>query len=129
MLIFYILGLDVLHDHISLYFLRVIYAYHFCLYLAFFFYLLCSLIFCFLNHVVSPIRLRLNVTQEVPLPPYLFIITLATLRAMLILVVGRRVKEGSFVNKLSYIVNLILFGLILNLLLNFKSFYSTIHDY
>ena len=72
--------------------------------------------------MVSPIRLRLNVTQEVPLPPYLFTIALTTLRAMLILVGERRVKEGSFVNKLSYIVNLILFGLILNLLLNFKSF-------
>ena len=112
MLIFYILGLDVLHDHISLYFLRVIYTYHFCLYSTFFlsFYLLYSLIFCFLNHVVSPIRLKLNVTHEVPLFPYLFIIALTTLRAMLILVGGRRVKEGSFVNKLNYIFNLVHFA-------------------
>ena len=109
MLIFYIMGLDVLHDHISLYFLRVIYTHHFLLYLSFF-YFLYSLLFCFLNHVVSPIRLRLNVTQEVPLPPYLFTITVATLRAMLILVGGRKVKEGSFVNKLNYIFNLVHFA-------------------
>ena len=36
-----------------------------------FFYFLYSLLFCFLNHVVSPIRLRLHVTQEVPLPPFI----------------------------------------------------------
>ena len=31
-----------------------------------------SLIFCFLNHVVSLRRLRLHVTQEVPLPPFIY---------------------------------------------------------
>ena len=65
---------------ISLYFLKVIYTYHFCLYLAFFLFpLLINLLF-FLNHVVSPIRLRLHVTQEVPLPPFIYV--LATLRAI-----------------------------------------------
>ena len=58
------------------------------------FYLLYSLIFYFLNHVVSPIRLRLHVTQEVPLPPY-FSIAFVTLRTMFSLV-GGRVEEGSF---------------------------------
>ena len=44
----------------------LVYTWHFL------FYLLYSLIFCFLNHVVSPIRLRLHVTQEVPLPPFIY---------------------------------------------------------
>ena len=58
-------------SYLILYFLRVIYTHHFLLYLSFF-YFLYSLLFCFLNHVVSPIRLRLHVTQEVPLPPFIF---------------------------------------------------------
>ena len=37
-----------------------------------FFHFLYSLLFCFFNHVVSPIRLRLNVTQEVPLLPFIY---------------------------------------------------------
>ena len=58
---------------ISLYFLKVIYTYHFCLYLAFSFLspLLINLLL-FLNHVVSPIRLKLHVTQEVPLPSFIY---------------------------------------------------------
>ena len=36
------------------------------------FYLLYSLIFYFLNHVVFAIRRRLHVTQEVPLPPFIY---------------------------------------------------------
>ena len=81
---------------ISLYFLRVIYTYDFCLYLAFSFLspLLIILLF-FFNHVVSPIRIRLHVTQEVPLPPY-FSIAFVTLKTMFSLV-GGRVEEGSFV--------------------------------
>ena len=60
---------------ISLYFLRVIYTYHFSLYLAFSFLspLLINLLFFFFffYHVVSPIRLRFHVTREVPLPPFI----------------------------------------------------------
>ena len=52
----------------------------------------------------------------------LFSIALDTLRAMLILV-GGRVEEGSIVN------NARLIFLFSYFLLNFKSFYSTIHDY
>ena len=44
----------------------LVYTWHFL------FYLLYSLIFCFLNHVVSPIQLRLHVTQEVLLPPFIY---------------------------------------------------------
>ena len=98
MLIFYIMGLDVLHDHISLYFLRVIYIYIYTIFVYTwqFLYLPYSLIFCFFfNHVVSPIRLRLHVTQEVPLSPY-FSIVFVTFRTMFILV-GERVEEGSLV--------------------------------
>ena len=58
-------------SYFILYFLRLIYRHHFLLYLAFF-YFLYSILFCFLTHVVSPIRLKLHVTQEVPLPPYFF---------------------------------------------------------
>ena len=70
---FYIMGLDVLiwTSYLTLYFLKVIYRHHFCLYLTFFLFpLLINLLF-FLNHVVSLIRLRLNVTQEVPFPPFI----------------------------------------------------------
>ena len=54
-----------------------------------------SLLTIFLKHVVSPIRLKLHVTQEVPLSPY-FSIAFVTLRTMFSLV-GRRVEEGSIV--------------------------------
>ena len=56
-----------------------------------------SLLTIFLQHVVSPIRLRLHVTKEVPLPPY-FSIVFVTLRTMFSLVGGRRVEEVSIVN-------------------------------
>ena len=59
-------------SYFILYFLKLIYRHHFLLYLTFFYFLF-SWLFCFLlTHVVSPIRLRLHVTQEVPLPPYIF---------------------------------------------------------
>ena len=58
-------------SYFILYFLKSIYRHHFRLYLAFFYFLFLWL-FCFLLiHVVSPIWLRLHVTQEVPLPPYI----------------------------------------------------------
>ena len=57
--------------YLILYFLRLIYRHHFCLYLTFFLFpLLISLLF-FFNHVVSPVLLKLHVTQEVPLPPFI----------------------------------------------------------
>ena len=74
----------------------IIYRHHFCLNLAFFYFLYSLNLLFFLKHVVSPIRLRLHATQEVPLPPFIFLITLETLRTMFSLV-GRRVEEGSFV--------------------------------
>ena len=54
-----------------------------------------------LKHVVSPIRLRLHVTQEVPLPPY-FSIAFVTLRTMFNLV-GGRVEEVSIVNNAKFL--------------------------
>ena len=74
----------------------IIYRHHFCLNLAFFYSLYSLTLLFFLKHVVSPIRLRLHVTQEVPLPPY-FSIALVTLRTMFSLV-GGRVEEVSIVN-------------------------------
>ena len=71
MLIIYILGLGVLHDHLIVLFQSNIYIYHFCLYFAFFLSLLLINLLFFLNHVVSLIRLRLNVTQEVPFSPFI----------------------------------------------------------
>ena len=74
----------------------IIHRHHFCLNLAFF-YFLYSLTFMFsLKHVVSPIRLKLHVTKEVPLSPY-FLIAFVTLRTMFSLV-GGRVEEVSFVH-------------------------------
>ena len=66
MLIIYILGLGVLHDHLIVLSQSIIYISFWFIIGIFLFYLPYSLIFCFLNHVVSLIRLRLNVTQEVP---------------------------------------------------------------
>ena len=64
----YILGLDVLLmiHHIYTSYIDII----FCLNLAFFYFLYSLTLMFSLKHVVSPIRLRLHVTQEVPLPPY-----------------------------------------------------------
>ena len=61
-----------------------------------FFHFLYSLLFCFLNHVVSPIRLRLNVTQGVPLSP--FICNRSCHIEDNVDLGWERVKEGSFVN-------------------------------
>ena len=85
----YILGLDIL-------LMNIIYKHHFCLNLAFFYFLYSLTLMFSLKHVVSPIRLRLHVTQEVPLPPY-FSIAFVTLRTMFSLV-GGRVEEISIVN-------------------------------
>ena len=68
----------------------------FCLNLKFFYFLYSLTLMFSLKHVVSPIRLRLHVTQEVPLPPY-FSIAFVTLRTMFSLV-GGRVEEVSIVN-------------------------------
>ena len=68
----------------------------FCLNLTFFYFLYSLTLLFSLKHVVSPIRLRLHVTKEVPLPPY-FSIAFVTLRTMFNLV-GGRVKEVSIVN-------------------------------
>ena len=69
-LILYILGLDVLHDHFIVLSQSNIYISF--LFILGIFYILYSLIFCFLNHVVSPIRLRIHVTKEVPLPSFIY---------------------------------------------------------
>ena len=59
-------------SYLILYFLILIYRHHiFLLYLKFFYLFYLSL-FCFLTHVVSPIRIRLHFIQEVPLPPFIF---------------------------------------------------------
>ena len=50
----------------------IIHRHHFCLNLAFFYFLYSLTLMFSLKHVVSPIRLKLHVTQEVPLPPYFF---------------------------------------------------------
>ena len=94
----YILGLDVLLDHISYctFSDKYIDIIFFLLYLAFFYFLYSLTLMFSLKHVVSPIRLRLHVTQEVPLPPYCSIVVV-TLRTMFSLV-GGRVEEGIFVN-------------------------------
>ena len=56
-----------------MYFLKVIHIYHFFKYTWHNLILIPLLIsFVVFEHVVSPIRLRLHVTQEVPLPPYNF---------------------------------------------------------
>ena len=80
---------------ISLYFLRLIYTYDFCLYLAFSFLssLLINLLFFFLIMwflLYNSDSMSLRRCHFLPL----FIIVIATLRAMLILVWGE-VKEGS----------------------------------
>ena len=67
----------------------------FCLNLALFYFLYSLTLLFFLKHMVSPIRLRLHVTKEVPLPPY-FSIAFVILRTMFSLV-GGRVEEVSFV--------------------------------
>ena len=93
---YYILGLVVLLVfHIKLYCHQVIqisimceHTYHYIILI-----LLLTTFYCFLKHVVSPIRLRLHVTQEVPLPSY-FSIAFVTLRTMFSLV-GGRVEEVS----------------------------------
>ena len=59
------------------------------------FFFLDSLLFCFLNHVVSPLHFRVHFPQEVSLP--LFSLAIETLRTMFILVEGR-VEEVSIVN-------------------------------
>ena len=88
-------------SYLILYFLILIYRHHFFIILnIFLFPLLITLLF-FLTHVVSPIRLRLHFTQEIPLPPFISI-ALDTLRAMLILV-GGKVEEGSIVNNVRLI--------------------------
>ena len=74
----------------------IIYRHHFCLNLVFSYFLYSLTLLFFLKHVVSPIWLRLHVTQEVPLPPY-FSIAFVTLRTMFSLV-GGRVEEVSIVN-------------------------------
>ena len=59
-------------SYFILYFLKLIYRHHFWLFLAFFYFLF-SWLFCFLlTHVISPRRLRLHVTQKIPLPPHIF---------------------------------------------------------
>ena len=81
---------------ISLYFLRVIYTYHFSLYLAFSF--LSPLLINLLLFFFFIMWFLLYDSDSMSLRRYhflpLFIIVLATLRAMLILV-GGRVKKGS----------------------------------
>ena len=62
---FYILRLDVL-------LMYIIYRHHFCLNLVFSYFLYSLTLLFFLKHVVSPIQLRLHVTQEVPLPSCIF---------------------------------------------------------
>ena len=57
-------------SYIIFYFLRLIYRHHFCLNLVFSYFLYSLTLMFSLKHVVSPIRLRFHVTQEVPLPPY-----------------------------------------------------------
>ena len=53
-----------------MYFLEVIYIYHFFTILGIIlFSFLYSYLLLFLKHVVSPILLKLHITQEVPLPP------------------------------------------------------------
>ena len=74
----------------------IIHRHHFCLNLAFSYFLYSLTLMFSLKHVVSPIRLRLHVTKEVPLPPY-FLIAFVTLRTMFSLV-GGRVEEVSIVN-------------------------------
>ena len=92
----YILGLEISIDHI-LYstfldsYINIIFLFK----LGIFLFPLLTNSFFFLKHVVTPIRLELHVTQEVPLPPY-FSITFVALRTMFSFV-GGRVEEGSFV--------------------------------
>ena len=89
-------GIGGIHwSYLIFYFLRLIYRHHFCLNLVFFYFLYSLTLLFFLKHVVSPIRLRLYATQEVPLPHFIFLIALETLRTMFSLV-GGRVEEGSF---------------------------------
>ena len=92
----------------------IIYRHHFCLNLAFSYFLYSLTLMFSLKHVVSLIRLRLHVTQEVPLPPY-FLINFVTLRTMFSLV-GGRVEEESFV------INAKLFWQFSCFLLNFNIF-------
>ena len=69
---YYILGLLVLLVlHFVLTWIKVIQIYHFFITLSIIlFYFLYSYLLLFLKHVVSPILLEIDITQEVPLPPY-----------------------------------------------------------
>ena len=71
--------------------------------------------------MVSPIRLRLHVTQEVPLPSYFLIafVTLRTCSAWL----GGELRQEVLLLMLSYFGNLVAFCLILKFLKVFL-FYS-----
>ena len=93
---FYILGLDVLHDHISHCTFSEKYI-HIIFYYIFHFSISSThYSFVFLNHVVFPIHLRLHLTQEVPLPP--FICNRSCHIEGNVDFGWGRVKEGSFVN-------------------------------
>ena len=67
-LMYYILGLDVLLEHHAycINFPSNTYIYHFFIIFPFLITLLS------LKHVISPIQLKLCITQEVPLPPFIF---------------------------------------------------------
>ena len=72
------------------------------------FYLLYSLIVCFLNHVVSPIRLKLHVIQEVPLPPFSYNRS-SHIKDNVDLGWGES-KGRNLLIMLSYLVNIVLFA-------------------
>ena len=74
-----------------------------------FFYFLYSLLFCFLNHVISPIRLRLNVTQEVPFPPFIYNRS-SHIEGNADLGWGEELRKEVLLIMLGYFVNLILFA-------------------
>ena len=93
----YKLGLEIVLEIIHCIFLfQVIYTYIY----PFLLYSLFSLLFCLWNMWFKVFHtsytLRLCITQEVPLPPFIFLIALETLRTMFSSV-GGRVEEGSFV--------------------------------
>ena len=92
-LMYCILGLDVLLEHHAY---CISFPSNTYIYISFFIIFPFLITLLSLKHVVSPIRLRLCITQEVPLPPFIFLIALGTLRTMFSLV-GGRVEKGSFV--------------------------------